>query len=191
MRLVIDAALAPSLTLMKQQHRAPTTPTNNDNTSATIGTSTLPLSVIRAACKLLQTTRGSGLHTVLARVRAGKGDTPVGQEGVGGEGSSGGVDRELHQALLETTPMLRDIILGCFINDNDVPSLVSSGSGEEGGTSATATRSWFSACEEAMHALFHSHPCPDKVMTYPLNTYPTVINHPIKHPIKHPIGHIL
>ena len=37
--------------------------------------------------------------------------------------------------------------------------------GEEGGPSTVATRSWFSACEEAMHALFHSHPCPDKVLT--------------------------
>ena len=161
-RLVIDAALAPSLTLMKQ--RAPTSSTPSTTTS------THPLSVIRAACKLLQTTRGSGLHTVLARVRAGKNETPSASglsldsvSGVGGEGSTSGsgLDRELHQALLETTPMLRDVLLGCFIHD-DVSGDRSVGA-EEGG-STTATRCWFSACEEAMHALFHSHPCPDKVI---------------------------
>jgi hypothetical protein len=26
-------------------------------------------------------------------------------------------------------------------------------------------REWFSLCEEAMHALFHLHPCPDQVVT--------------------------
>ena len=155
-RLVIDAALAPSLTLMKQRASTP---------------STHPLSVIRAACKLLQTTRGSGLHTVLARVRAGKGDGPVGSilDGVnGGVGESQStLDRDLHQALLETTPMLRDVLLGCFIQDTVSSSDIDS---PEGGASTTATRCWFSACEEAMHALFHSHPCPDKViMTHPLN----------------------
>ena len=155
-RLVIDAALAPFLTLMKQRASTP---------------STHPLSVIRAACKLLQTTRGSGLHTVLARVRAGKGDGPVGSilDGVnGGVGESQStLDRDLHQALLETTPMLRDVLLGCFIQDTVSSSDIDS---PEGGASTTATRCWFSACEEAMHALFHSHPCPDKViMTHPLN----------------------
>ena len=109
---------------MKQRAHTSTTSTSTStgsaNTSASNSNSTLPLSVIRAACKLLQTTRGSGLHTVLARVRAGKGEASTGQEvsGAGGEGMSGGIDRELHQALLETTPMLRDVILGCFIADD-------------------------------------------------------------------------
>lgn len=32
-------------------------------------------------------------------------------------------------------------------------------------TYAYCCREWFSLCEEAMHALFHLHPCPDQVVT--------------------------
>ena len=55
-------------------------------------------------------------------------------------------DADMQAALLTASVGLADVALGAFCGDDEA-----------------ATREWFSACEEAMHALFHSHPCPDKV----------------------------
>jgi hypothetical protein len=54
---------------------------------------------------------------------------------------------KLQKALLSATPTLTTILVGGFC-----------------GHSEALTREWFSLCEEAMHALFHLHPSPDRVV---------------------------
>lgn len=54
---------------------------------------------------------------------------------------------ELSAALSSCVTPLRDIILGSFCFDDEA-----------------ITRKWFSVCEEAMVALFHIHPCPDRLL---------------------------
>jgi condensin complex subunit 1 len=55
---------------------------------------------------------------------------------------------EYRNALLAATPGVRDVLLGAYCGDSE-----------------DLTNEWFSACEEAMHALFHIHPSPDKVFS--------------------------
>ena len=54
--------------------------------------------------------------------------------------------REIRSALLEAAPGIRDVILGFWCGNEEAE-----------------TRQWFEVCEEALHALFHVHPSPDKV----------------------------
>lgn len=54
---------------------------------------------------------------------------------------------EMNQVYSTAAPGLRDVMIGAFCGDDE-----------------SLTRNWFGACEEAMHALFHIHPCPDKVL---------------------------
>ena len=54
---------------------------------------------------------------------------------------------ELGAALSTCAVPLRDLILGSYCGDNE-----------------SMSKRWFSACEEAMVALFHVHPSPDKVL---------------------------
>jgi hypothetical protein len=66
----------------------------------------------------------------------------------GGLSASGKeLEGELRSALLDCTPSLRDTLMGSYCEDDE-----------------SLTRRWFSLCEEAMHALYHVHPCPDVVL---------------------------
>jgi hypothetical protein len=56
-------------------------------------------------------------------------------------------DEEMLSTLEDCAPALRDILMGAFCDDDEI-----------------ITRQWFSVCEESMHALFHTHPSPDKVL---------------------------
>ena len=55
--------------------------------------------------------------------------------------------RDFYSAILECVPGLVSILSGAMCGDDE-----------------ELTRQWFSAAEEATHALFHVHPCPDKVI---------------------------
>ena len=55
--------------------------------------------------------------------------------------------KELRNVMLEVAGGLSNVICGIFCGDNE-----------------EITKSWFGVCEEAMHTLFHIHPCPDKVV---------------------------
>ena len=61
---------------------------------------------------------------------------------------SGKADADTVEALSEAASCLRDIVLGFWCPDTEKD-----------------TRNWFQACEEALHALFHTHPSPDKVLS--------------------------
>jgi len=54
---------------------------------------------------------------------------------------------QMSAALLQCAPGLVHVLSGAMCRDDE-----------------DATRSWFGACEEAMHALFHIHPSPDRVL---------------------------
>ena len=59
----------------------------------------------------------------------------------------------LYAAIQDLFPLLVKAICGHFVDDRD----------------ETMTSKWFSLCEEAVHALFHLHPTPDKVMSTTVN----------------------
>eukprot|EP01038_Epipyxis_sp_PR26KG_P008509 gene8509-11503_t len=59
------------------------------------------------------------------------------------------LNTQFAQSLLESTNGLVKIIMGYFCNDKD-----------------DLTSQWFHACEEAIHALFHIHPNPDKIICH-------------------------
>lgn len=54
---------------------------------------------------------------------------------------------DMQAAFLSAAVGLRDVLLGAFCGDDE-----------------EKTRAWFAVAEEAMHALFHIHPSPDKVV---------------------------
>ena len=63
------------------------------------------------------------------------------------------VNTPLYAAIQDLFPLLVKAICGHFVDDRD----------------ETMTSKWFSLCEEAVHALFHLHPTPDKVMSTTVN----------------------
>ena len=56
-------------------------------------------------------------------------------------------DHEMKEAYNVAVTGLRDIIIGTYCGENE-----------------EITRGWLSVCEECMHAVFHIHPCPDKIL---------------------------
>jgi len=56
-------------------------------------------------------------------------------------------DNEMKEAYNMAVAGVRDIIIGAYCGENE-----------------EITRGWLSVCEECMHAVFHIHPCPDKIL---------------------------
>ena len=74
--------------------------------------------------------------------------SPVPTLAVGGGGVCASPAADMQSALLEATPGLVQVLLAAGVRDDEA-----------------STRAWFPACEEAVHALFHTHPSPDKVVS--------------------------
>ncbi|KAJ1430669.1 non-SMC mitotic condensation complex subunit 1-domain-containing protein, partial [Ochromonadaceae sp. CCMP2298] len=78
--------------------------------------------------------------------------TPGLLQSVSGAGGGGYMEGALHKELMGAVPALARIMLGADCDKSQEHK------GQE-----QRTRGWFLLCQEAVTALFHIHPCPDKV----------------------------